>query len=61
MNKYEIIGILETIKRSIDVNEFWAGEINGEELNEPMCIVDSTYIKNVIRDIGADYGYIIKK
>lgn len=61
MNHYEIIGILETIKSAISTNEFWAGEINGEELSESMCVVDSTYIKNVIFDIAREYGYIMKK
>lgn len=61
MNNYEIIGILETIKRAIETNEFWAGSINDEELTEHMCIIDSTYIKNVLYDIAKDYGYIMKK
>lgn len=61
MYRYEIVGILETIKNAILSNEFWVDEINGEELSENMCIVDSTYMKNVLYEIARDYGYIMKK
>lgn len=61
MYKYEIVGILETIKNAILSNEFVVDEINGEKLSENMFIVDSTYMKNVLYEIARDYGYIMKK